>query len=265
MGSDPDRHISEFLLQCNANNARSDIYWHNIFPTTLEGHTKLWFYRQPFGSFSNWDTLKDAFETHFRPIGYEDRLIEQLTDTTMALQKAIDSYYGRIEDIILRLPSNDGFTNRHIRNIFVRGLVPQKLKAFVKLDLLANLASMIQRMKQWEAAYCKDQFDLPIKTIIPNRTLAHSLAYPPPTYMPQLALASIAVPLNVLPSSTTIPQETLTPEMKLMTNKINELTSQLEELGVNQTLGVGVKKDQPVDDRGNVWCTNFTSRKHGLL
>ena len=156
LGSNPDRHVSEFLLQCNANNARTDAHWHSIFPTTFEGHVKLWFYRQPLGSFPTWDSLREAFVAHFRPIGYEDRLAEQLADITIALREAIDSYYGRMEDIILRLPANYGFNDRHIRNIFVRGLVPQRLKAFVKLDLLVDLAGTIQRTKQWEAAYVED-------------------------------------------------------------------------------------------------------------
>ena len=143
LDSDPDRHVSEFLLQCNANNARTDAHWHSIFPTTFEGHAKLWFYRQALGSFPTWDSLREAFVAHFRPIGYEDRLTEQLADITMAPGEAIDSYYGRMEDIILRLPANYGFKDRHMRNIFVRGLVPQRLKAFVKLDLPVDLAGTI--------------------------------------------------------------------------------------------------------------------------
>ena len=160
-----------------------------------------------------------------------------------------------MEDIIFQLPVNYGFNDKHIRNIFVRGLVPQRLKAFAKLDLPANLAGTIQRAKQWEATFCEDQFDLPIKPTFPNRTLAHPLAYPPPTYMPQLALATTTTPVNVLPSSQVIPQETLTLEMKLMFYKINELTSQSGELRINQ-MGAGIKKDQPMDDRANVWSTN---------
>ena len=210
LGSDPDRHVSEFLLQCNANNARIEAHWHSIFLTTFEGHAKLWFYRQPLGSFPTWDTLREAFVAYFRPIGYEDRLTEQLADITMAPREAIDSYYGRMEDIILRLPANYGFNDRHIRNIFVRGLVPQRLKAFVKLDLLADLASTIQRAKQWEATYVEDQLNLPIKPIFPNRTLAHPLAYPPPTYMPHPALATVTVPALVVAAPQIIPQESLT-------------------------------------------------------
>ena len=142
-------------------------------------------------------------------------------------------------------------------------MVHQRLKAFVKLDLLADLACTIQKAKQWEAAYFEDQFDLPIKPL-PNKTLAHPLAYPPPTYMPQPTLATITAPVNVLPSAQVIPQETLTSKMKLMANKINELTSQLGELRVNQ-MGAGVKKYQPVDDRANVWCTNCRGQGHMKL
>ena len=84
LDSDPDKHFSEFLLQCNTNNARIDVHWHSIFPTILKGHAKLWYYRQPLGPFSNWDTLRDAFVAHFRLIGYDDRLTKQLADITMA-------------------------------------------------------------------------------------------------------------------------------------------------------------------------------------
>ena len=141
------------------------------------------------------------------------------------------------------MPANYGFNDRHIKNIFVRKLVPQRLKAFVKLDLPIDFRNsrLYRKIK-----------------------LAHPLAYPPPTYMPQPALASTIVPFNVLPSPSVIPQETLTPEMKLMSNKINELTSQLGELRVNQ-MGVGVKNDQPMDDRANVWCTNCRGQGHMKL
>ena len=106
--------------------------------------------------------------------------------------------------------------------------------------------------------------DLLIKPIFSNRTLAHLLAYPPPTYMPYPALAIATIPATVVPSPQIIPQESLTPEMQVMANKINDLTSQLGELRVHQ-MGAGVKKDQPVDDRANVWCTNCRGQGHMKL
>ena len=105
--------------------------------------------------------------------------------------------------------------------------------------------------------------DLPIKPIFPNRTLAHPLAYPPPTYMLHPALATITVPATIVPSQI-IPQESLTLEMQVMANKINDLTSQLGELRVHQ-MGAGVKNDQPVDDRANMWCTNCRGQGHMKL
>ena len=78
------------------------------------------------------------------------------------------------------------------------------------------------------------------------------------------ALATATVPATVVPSLQIISQESLTPEMQVMANKINDLTSQLEELRVHQ-MGAGVKKDQPVDDRANVWCTNCRGQGHMKL
>ena len=106
--------------------------------------------------------------------------------------------------------------------------------------------------------------DLPIKPIFPNRTLAHPLAYPPPIYMPHPTLATATVPATVVPSPQIIPQESLTLEKQVMANKINDLTSQLGELRIHQ-MGAGVKKDQPVDDRANVWCTNCRGQGHMKL
>ena len=45
IGCDPNRYVSEFLLQRNANNAKTASHWHSIFPTILEGQAKLWFHR----------------------------------------------------------------------------------------------------------------------------------------------------------------------------------------------------------------------------
>ena len=80
-------------------------------------------------------------------MGYEDRLSEQLRDLTMDMGEAIDSYYGRMEDIVLCLPIGHGFTDRQLKNIFVKDLVPHRLKSFIKSELLATLAKTYERAK----------------------------------------------------------------------------------------------------------------------
>jgi hypothetical protein len=72
LGSDLDYHVREFLTSCNANNARTPSHWHVVFPTTLDGHARQWFHRQPLGHFANWTALRDAFIAKFRPVAYND-------------------------------------------------------------------------------------------------------------------------------------------------------------------------------------------------
>jgi hypothetical protein len=290
IGCDPNRHVSEFLLQSNANNARTPTHWHSIFPTTLEGQAKLWFHRQPLGQFCDWNSLKDAFVNHFRPMGYEDHLSEQLQDLTMDMDEAVDSYYGRLEDIVLRLPMGHGFTDRHLRNIFVKGLVPHRLKSFIKLEFPATLAETYERAKHWESVYYEDTFGVPLQNQPPIRTslfdktcqglsyqyprptLGHPLAYPPSTHMPQNSIAQVAIPpvvlVNQLPVVTQpyvpqpyVPQPVPDSNLKAMADKMNELTSQKGELKVH-CMDAANKKGPPVDDRANVWCTNCKGQGH---
>ena len=109
-------------------------------------------------------------------MGYEDRLSEQLQYLTMDMGEAIDSYYGRMEDIVFRLLLGHGFTNRQLQNIFVKGLVPHRLKSFMKLELLATLAQSFERTKHWEPVYYENTFGVllqnqtPIRTPLLNRT-----------------------------------------------------------------------------------------------
>ena len=77
-GADPDQHLSQFLIACIANNGRTEDVWLRWLLATLKDTAFEWYNCQPAGSFPNWDALREAFLLHFRPIGFEDRLREQL-------------------------------------------------------------------------------------------------------------------------------------------------------------------------------------------
>ena len=132
LGSDLDYHIREFLISCNANSAQMPSHWHAIFPTTLDGHARQWFYRQLLGHFTTWTALKDAFITKFRPMAYTDRLTKQMHVLQMTTNETIDNYYGRMEDFRLRLPPGHAFNDEMKKSIFIRDLLPFKLKAYIK-------------------------------------------------------------------------------------------------------------------------------------
>ena len=99
-GVDSDQHLFQFLTACIANNGRTEDVWLRWLPATLKNTTFKWYSRQPAGSFPNWNALREAFILHFRPIGFEDRLREQLMCSHMIPGEAMESYYGRVADIL---------------------------------------------------------------------------------------------------------------------------------------------------------------------
>ena len=100
LGADPNQHLFQFLIACIANNGRMEDVWLRWLPTTLKDTTFEWYNRQLAGSFPNWNALREAFLLHFRPIGFEDWLREQLMHSHMIPGEAMESYYGRVADIL---------------------------------------------------------------------------------------------------------------------------------------------------------------------
>ena len=147
------------------------------------------------------------------------------------------------------------------------------------MELPAILAETYERAKHWESVYYEDTFGVLLQnqpTIraslfnktgqglsyqYPRKTLEHPLAYPPSIHMPQNSIAQVAMPpvapVNQLPVviQPYVPQLVLDSNLKAMADKINELTSQMDELRVHH-MDATDKKKPPRDDRANVWYTN---------
>jgi gentisate 1,2-dioxygenase len=73
-----------------------------IFPTTLKDLAFQWYDHQAHGTFPNWISLRDEFLAQFMPLGFFDRLHEQLTQIQMVLGKSITFYAIGMEDILRR-------------------------------------------------------------------------------------------------------------------------------------------------------------------
>lgn len=151
-GADPDQHLFQFLTACVANNGRTEDVWLRWLPATLKDTAFEWYNRQPAGSFLNWKALRAAFLLHFRPIRYEDRLREQLMRSHMIPGEAVESYYGRVADIIRRWPNNH-LPENFILSILINGLYPPELKMFVKENKPATVALLLVRAKVWEECH----------------------------------------------------------------------------------------------------------------
>ena len=213
-GADPDQHLSQFLTACIANNGRTEDVWLRWLPATLKDTAFEWYNHQPTGSFPNWDALREAFLLHFKPIGFEDRLREQLMQSHMIPGKAVESYYGRVADIFRRWPNNQ-LPENFILSILINGLYLPELNMFVKENQPATIALSLARAKVWDECHY-DRILNPSSTLIPATG----------TKFPNMSLATDGFQGMVLPTTNSniatqpvlnpVPLQTLPPPMAII-------------------------------------------------
>ena len=232
-GADPDHHIAQFMTACVANNARTPQHWLTMFPATLRDMAFQWYDRQPAGTFADWDALRIAFLAQFRPLGFVDRLRERLQSLRMVAGESIDSYYGRMEDILRRW-NNHQIPNHMLMGQFVAGLNPPKLRIFVKEASPPDLQTAINRAKLWEVCH-QEQFLPSAQTIITSQPYLHNQ---PLVSMPILSSNYEDALLN-------------------MTKKLEELTVHMAS---NRE-----KRPKPSNIRPNVWCTKCKGYGHTVM
>lgn len=58
------------------------------------------------------------FLLYFRPLGFENSLIEKLRTICMGINESVDNSWGRVNDILLRMDNHHILSN-FLRNIFI--------------------------------------------------------------------------------------------------------------------------------------------------
>lgn len=285
-GSDPDQHLSQFLTACIANNGRTEDVWLRWFPATLKDVAFDWYNRQQIGQFADWETLKDEFLNHFRPAGFEDRLRERLLNSRMMQGEAVESYYGRVADIIKKWPQHN-LPDNFILSILVNGLYPPELRMFVKQDRPTSVAAFLARAKVWEECYY-DPYLTTEPTMIPAQGTTYGAngvgvtgVYPSITGTTGItgvntSRALRVNPLQSLPPPPTAysPYQMVQPHLDNLNGKFivpasadsNEtlllnLTKKMEELAVNMAKDKE-KRPKQTNFRPNIWCSNCKGQGH---
>jgi hypothetical protein len=256
-GTDPDMHVSRFLAVCAANRVLNQDYL-RTFPVTLDGIAFSWYQRQP--DFVDWNALRNAFIAQYRPLGFRESLIERLKNIRMGVQESVDSFYGRMQDVLNRW-GNHQVPDEMLKNIFVGGLWPAELKIFVKKRRLADLTNAYQTAKTWEEAEVDEDFlpyaeitSFPTNKPQPRNTAAVIQATLRPeveSYSPQ----AIVVAKDSRDSKITNKME------DQMMEKLNKLTNQFSEMKVNMAGNLN-KRPKPTNTRTNAWCTNCQGHGH---
>jgi hypothetical protein len=290
-GSDPDWHMSQFLTASVANNGRTEELWLRWFPATLKDVAFEWYNRQPTGHFANWNALRTAFLDHFRPIGFEDRLRNQLISSKMNPGETVDAYFGRVADVMRKWPNN-ALPDPFVISILVAGLSPPELKMFVKEARPVTWVDTLNRAKVWEECHY-DQYLMTGGTMIPSDggvpvpQWNAAMSNPQQSTVPMITSGDPRnTVLNVVPLQSRPPvpntgnygqypnqyqsgqPQQMNPTMVVPMNSneaiLLNLTKQMEVLASN------IAKDKDKKNKGNasinnLWCTNCKGHGHQAL
>ncbi|GKV49566.1 hypothetical protein SLEP1_g56308 [Rubroshorea leprosula] len=103
---DPDDHLHAFYSCMQAQNA-SDALMCKIFPSTLRGNARTWYYSLPPRSISSYTEMTSAFTTKFS----SRRLIRKTTSELMTVKQkdgeSLKNYMSRFNDAVLEVSSFD--------------------------------------------------------------------------------------------------------------------------------------------------------------
>ncbi|GKV26785.1 hypothetical protein SLEP1_g36020 [Rubroshorea leprosula] len=103
---DPDDHLHAFYSCMQAQNA-SDALMCKIFPSTLRGNARTWYYNLPPRSISSYTKMTSAFATKFS----SRRLIRKTTSELMRVKQrdgeSLKNYMSRFNDAVLEVSSFD--------------------------------------------------------------------------------------------------------------------------------------------------------------
>ena len=266
-GTDPDVHVRKFEIASAANSVPQNKMM-EVFAATLQENAFLWFSRQ--APFADWDALKNAFLAYFRPLGFENSLMEKLRTIRMGINETVDGYWGRMSDILLRMGAHH-IPDNFLRNIFIGGLYPFELKLYVRERTPITAQDAFALAKAWEESRVEDQYtfenynydlyDQPLRDqtyypVLPGQSLTYPGAKPmiDATQFKHPS-ADLFKPPKVLLKPPPVAQST-SHELALM-----DITKKLADLEVKITKGAS-KRPQPTEERTNVWCNNCKGHGH---
>ena len=98
MGTDPDRHVDRFIIVANANQLPQHLYL-STFPSTLIDAAVDWYSQLPAPP-ADWNALRNAFLTRFRPRSFVPGLTDRIRTIKMGVNEGIDSYYTRMNTLL---------------------------------------------------------------------------------------------------------------------------------------------------------------------
>ena len=261
MGTDPDRHVDRFIIMANANQLPQNLYL-STFPSTLIDVAADWYSQLPAPPV-DWNALRNAFLTRFRPRSFVPGLIDRIRTIKMGVNKGIDSYYTRM-NTLLRRCNNHNLQEMYMISTFVGGVWPEALRIYLREQNPPDLPTAYTLAKTWEEARVSIDFaqyedpnlyPMTRGSIDPLARLENYARNSHPRISDPSPIGAMTTVVNPKPLAIRAPPDPIM-------NSITNLEKKFTELAVQVTSGKD-KRPKPTNQRTNVWCSNC--RGHGQL
>ena len=261
MGTDPDQHVDRFIIVANANQLPQHLYL-STFPSTLIDVAADWYSQLPAPPV-DWNALRNAFLTRFRPRSFVPGLIDRIRTIKMGVNEGIDSYYTRM-NTLLRRWNNHNLPEMYMVSTFVGGVWPEALRIYLREQNPPDLPTAYTLAKTWEEARVStdfaqyedpDLYPMTRGSIDPLARLENYAQNTYPRISDPLPIGAMTTVVNPKPLAIRAPPD---PIMDSITN----LEKKFTELAVQVTSGKD-KRPKPINQTTNVWCSNC--RGHGHL
>ena len=261
MGTDPDRHVNRFIIVANANQLPQHLYL-STFPSTLIDAAADWYSQLPAPP-ADWNALRNAFLTRFRPRSFVPGLIDRIRTIKMGINEGIDSYYTRM-NTLLRRWNNHNLPEMYMVSTFVGGVWPEALRIYLREQNPPDLPTTYTLAKTWEETRIStdftqyedpDLYPMTRGSIDPLARLENYARNTYPRISDPLSIGAMTTVSNPKPLAIRAPSD---PIMDSITN----LEKKFTELAVQVTSRKD-KRPKPTNQRTNVWCSNC--RGHGHL
>jgi hypothetical protein len=146
-GQDVDEWVNQFAATLAANDENNPDTTKRLFHGLLEGEALRWYNGLLPADKNDWNQLKRAFETEFRDVGTDSRVLRNLGEVTIEPSDTLQSYSQKVQQLISKL-ANPAPANLQLE-WFIAGL-PGLLDFEVRKAEPASLAEEIEIAKKYE-------------------------------------------------------------------------------------------------------------------
>jgi hypothetical protein len=146
-----EEHINNFMLSINLNGVVNEDAVVRLFPYTLQGITRSWYFSLPFRSITSWEIFQEQFLTKFSDDRSTTTLINDLSNLRAESKDPIEDFNLRFNKILNKIPTASQ-PSEEVRSEWYITALPSKLAIFVdrasKTNLVENMKEAIAVEKQ---------------------------------------------------------------------------------------------------------------------